>query len=923
MAFRKDNKVKNSFSKISIAQSVLVPGPELKMHECGMPKEMAAELYKPFVIRKIIERGIVKSVKSATKIADRKDLIVWEILECIMKDHPVLLLSTPTLNRLGIQAFQPKLIEGKAIQLHPLACKAFDVDFDGNEIVVYLPLGNEAVHEAQMLMLGSHNILNPANGAPITVPAQDMVLGLYYITKERPGTKGEGSKFYGMEEAQIAYNEHKVDLHAPIQVIVDDVDENGSPIRHMIQTTVGRLIFNQYVPKSVGFVNELISKESLTNVISKVVKTCGVARTAQFLDDIKNLGFDMAFKGCLSLTIEDLIIPKEKEKFINEGYSEVENVMANYSMGLITPNECYNFIINIWTKINNDLTGVLLKTIKEDEQGFNSVYMMLDSGACGSIEQIRWISGMRGLMSKPQKAGADGGQIIENPILSNFKEGLSVLEYFISTHDARKGLADTALKTADAGYLTRRLIDVSHDVIINEEDCGTLRGLVCIDIKKTDDVIAKLGDRILGRVSVHDVVNPETGEVIVMAGQEIREDQVDAINAAKIEKVEIRSVLTCESKRGVCAKCYGRNLATGRMVQEGEAVGVIAAQTIGESGTQLTLRTFQAGWIETGYDSYELKSKYDGVIEFEELKAVDTTDENDQPVQVVVGRLCEAKILNPSTKIELTRVEIPYGSKLFFKQGQKVKIGDTICEWNPYNVVIVTEVAGQVKLENFIKKVNYYTDRYDGHEEKTIIESGDNTKSPVCHILNENGGIEKTYRLPIGSTVVVSDGEKLKKGQLLVKLPRASREAGDITGGLPRVQELLEARDPSNPAILAEIDGVVSIGDINGEYREVSITSEFGEVKKYLVPLSKNILVVDYEYVRAGSAISEGAIRPSDILAILGPTAVQEYIVNEVQDVYRLQGLAVNDKHFEVIVRQMMRKVQISDPGDTTSLKNE
>ncbi len=753
-----------------------------------------------------------------------------------------------------------------------------------------------------------------------------MVLGLYYITKERPGTKGEGLKFYGMEEAQVAYNEQKVDLHAPIQVIVDDVDENGSPIRHMIQTTVGKLIFNQNVPKAVGFINELITKKSLKNIISKVIKTCGVARTAQFLDDIKNLGYYMAFKGCLSFNLENVIIPKEKEQFINEGYAQVEEIMANYNMGLITPNERYNNIINIWTEVNKKLADVLMDTIKKDDQGFNSVYMMLDSGARGSKEQIRQLSGMRGLMAKPQKSGAVGGQIIENPILSNFKEGLSVLEYFISTHGARKGLADTALKTADAGYLTRRLVDVSHDVIINEEDCGTLRGLVCTDIKKNDEVVASLGERILGRVSVHDVVNPATGEVIVMAGQEIREDQVAAINAAKIEKVEIRSVLTCESKRGVCAKCYGRNLATGRMVQEGEAVGVIAAQSIGEPGTQLTLRTFHVGGVAGNVATNNgFRSKYDGIIEFEELRTVDTTDENDQPVQVVVGRLGEARIINPTTKIELTRAEIPYGSKLFFKNGQEVHVDDLICEWDPYNAVIVTEVAGKVEFESLIEGVTCRSDHDEttGHEEKVIIESKDKTKSPVCNIVNEDGSIEKSYNLPVGATVVVSEGDRLKKGQLLVKIPRSSSKAGDITGGLPRVQELFEARNPSNPAIVAEIDGEVSFGKIKRGNREISVTSKFGEVKKYLVSLSKQILVQEGDYVRAGNAISDGAICPSDILAILGPTAVQEYIVNEVQDVYRLQGVGINDKHFEVIVRQMMRKVQISDPGDTLFLEND
>ncbi len=908
------------------ARSVIVVGPELKMHECGLPKYMAAELYKPFVIRKLIERGIVKTVKSAKKIVDRKDPVVWDILEYVMKGHPVLLNRAPTLHRLGIQAFQPKMIEGKAIQLHPLACTAFNADFDGDQMAVHLPLGNEAVLEAQMLMLASHNILNPANGSPITVPSQDMVLGLYYITKPRKGALGEGLVFYGIEEAKIAYNEKKVDLHAPIKVIVKDLNENGELVDTMIETTVGRLIFNENVPQEVGYVNTLITKKSLREIISNVIKVCGVARTAQFLDDIKNLGYYMAFRGCLSFNLENVIIPKEKDELVQKGYDEVAEIMNNYNMGFITYNERYNQIIDTWTHINAELSNILMKTISSDDQGFNSVYMMLDSGARGSKEQIRQLSGMRGLMAKPQKAGAEGGQIIENPILSNFKEGLSVLEYFISTHGARKGLADTALKTADAGYLTRRLVDVSHDVIINEEDCGTLRGLVCTELKNNEEVVASLYERILGRVSVHDVIHPLTGEVIVRSGEEIREDAAQAIQDSPIERVEIRSVLTCESKKGVCAKCYGRNLATGRLVQKGEAVGVIAAQSIGEPGTQLTLRTFHVGGVAGNIAAESsITSRYEGNIEIDELRTVDSEDENGNPVQIVVSRYTEMRIVDPNTKIALTTANIPYGAKLFVKDGQKVTKGDKVCEWDPFNAVIITEVAGKISFDNVIENVTYKTesDETTGLKEKIIIESKDKTKVPEARIVDSKGNIVKSYSLPVGAHVIVDDKEAVKTGQLLVKIPRAVGKAGDITGGLPRVTELFEARNPSNPAVVAEIDGEVTFGKIKRGNREISITSKTGDVHKYLVPLSKQILVQENDYVRAGTALSDGAITPSDILAIKGPTAVQEYIVNEVQDVYRLQGVKINDKHFEVIVRQMMRKVEIEDAGDTRFLEKE
>ena len=908
------------------ARSVIVVGPELKMHECGLPKNMAAELYKPFVIRKLIERGIVKTVKSAKKIVDRKEPVVWDILEYVMKGHPVLLNRAPTLHRLGIQAFQPKLIEGKAIQLHPLACTAFNADFDGDQMAVHLPLGNEAVLEAQMLMLASHNILNPANGAPITVPSQDMVLGLYYITKMRKGTLGEGLVFYGPEEATIAYNEKKVDIHAPIKVYVDNVEEDGKLVRKMIETSIGRLMVNEFVPFEVGYINEVLGKKSLRDIIGKVIKICGVARTAQFLDDIKNLGYYMAFKGGLSFNLADVLIPPEKDDLVKEGYDEVEQILANYSMGFITFNERYNQIIDTWTHVNSKLSNILMKQLTNDNDGFNSVFMMMDSGARGSKEQIRQLSGMRGLMAKPQKSGAEGGQIIENPILSNFKEGLSVLEYFISTRGARKGLADTALKTADAGYLTRRLVDVSHDVIITEEDCGTLRGLVCTDLKNNDEVIATLYERILGRVSVHDIIHPTTGELLVAGGEEITEEVAKKIQDSPIESVEIRSVLTCEAKKGVCAKCYGRNLATSRMVQKGEAVGVIAAQSIGEPGTQLTLRTFHAGGTAANIAANaSIVAKNSARLEFEELRTVDIVDEMGEAAKVVVGRLAEVRFVDVNTGIVLSTHNVPYGSTLYVSDGDLVEKGKLIAKWDPFNAVIITEATGKIEFEGVIENVTYKveSDEATGLREIIIIESKDKTKVPSAHILTEDGDLIRTYNLPVGGHVIIENGQKVKAGEVIVKIPRAVGKAGDITGGLPRVTELFEARNPSNPAVVSEIDGEVTMGKIKRGNREIIVTSKTGEVKKYLVALSKQILVQENDYVRAGTPLSDGATTPADILAIKGPTAVQEYIVNEVQDVYRLQGVKINDKHFEIIVRQMMRKVQIDEPGDTRFLEQQ
>ena len=908
------------------ARSVIVVGPELKMGECGLPKLMAAELYKPFIIRKLIERGIVKTVKSAKKIVDRKEPVIWDILEYVMKGHPVLLNRAPTLHRLGIQAFQPKMIEGKAIQLHPLACTAFNADFDGDQMAVHLPLSNEAILEAQILMLQSHNILNPANGAPITVPSQDMVLGLYYITKLRPGSKGEGLTFYGPEEAIIAYNEKRVDIHAPIKVVVKDLNANGELEKKMVETSVGRVIVNEIIPEEVGYFNDIISKKTLRGIITDVIKTVGVARACEFLDGIKNLGYRMAYVGGLSFNLGDIIIPEEKEELVRRGNEEVERIANDYGMGFITDNERYNQVIDTWTHVNNDLSKVLMKTMKEADQGFNAVYMMLDSGARGSAGQISQLSGMRGLMAKPQKAGAEGAQIIENPILSNFKEGMSVLEYFISTHGARKGLADTALKTADAGYLTRRLVDVSHDVIITEEDCGTLRGLVCTALKNGDEVISSLYERILGRVSVHDIINPTTGKLIVSAGEEITEDKAQEIEDSPIESVEIRSVLTCESRKGVCMKCYGRNLATSRMVQKGEAVGVIAAQSIGEPGTQLTLRTFHAGGVASNAAANaSIVAKYDSKVEFEELRTVDITDENGNAAKMVVGRLAEVRFVDVNTDIVLFTQNVPYGSTLYVNEGDKVEKGKLIAKWDPFNAVIVTETPGKIQFEDVVEGVTYRVeaDETTGLREMIIIESKDRTKVPSAHILDENGELIRTYNFPIGGHLAIEDNQIVKAGDVLVKIPRAVGKAGDITGGLPRVTELFEARNPSNPAVVSEIDGEITMGKLKRGNREIIVTSKLGEVKKYLVPLSKQILVQENDYVRAGTPLSDGATTPADILAIKGPTAVQEYIVNEIQDVYRLQGVKINDKHFEVIVRQMMRKVQIDEPGDTRFLEQQ
>ncbi len=912
-------------------RSVIVVGPELSLNECGLPKEMASELFKPFIIRKMLERGIVKTVKSAKKIVDRKDPVVWDILENILKGHPVLLNRAPTLHRLGIQAFQPKLIEGKAIQLHPLACTAFNADFDGDQMAVHVPLGNAAVLEAQLLMLASHNILNPANGAPIAVPSQDMVLGLYYMTKSRRSdgdnkVAGEGSTFYSPEEVIIAFNERKADLHAIVKVRMR-IWENGEYVVRIIETTIGRVLFNQVVPTEYGYINQVLTKKALRDIIGDILKKTGTAKAAKFLDDIKDLGFKMAFKGGLSFNLDDVIIPKIKVELIAAAEAEVEDVVNNYNMGVITNNERYNQIIDIWTHTNSQLTQKLMSQLSKDKQGFNPVYMMLDSGARGSKEQIRQLSGMRGLMAKPQKSGASGGEIIENPILSNFKEGLSVLEYFISTHGARKGLADTALKTADAGYLTRRLVDVSQDVIISEEDCGTLRGLTISALKKQEEVVESLFDRILGRVTLHDVYHPQTGLLIMPAGREITEEIAQIIEDSPLESVEIRSVLTCESKKGVCAKCYGRNLATGRMVERGEAVGVIAAQSIGEPGTQLTLRTFHVGGVAGAHiaSTSRIEARYDGVLEIDELRSVESTSVKGK-VEIVIGRSAEMRILDRNTRIPLSSGNIPYGATLYFKSGDDIKKGDLISDWDPYNAVIMSEIAGKVSFDNVIENVTFRieSDEQTGYHEKVVIESRQKAKNPSINIVNSTGEILRTYDIPVGAHIQIEDKIKIKAGDILVKIPRAIGKSGDITGGLPRVTELFEARNPSDPAIVSEIDGVVSFAKkLKRGNREVIITSKTGEEKRYLVPTSKQILAQENDYVKAGTPLSEGAMTPSDILAIKGPMKVQEYIVNEVQEVYRLQGVKINDKHFETIVRQMMRKVEVEDHGDSKFLEGE
>ncbi|MEY3193762.1 MAG: hypothetical protein RI982_1558, partial [Bacteroidota bacterium] len=909
-------------------RSVIVVGPELKMHECGLPKDMAAELFKPFVIRKLIERGIVKTVKSAKKLVDKKEAVIWDILENILKGHPVMLNRAPTLHRLSIQAFQPKLVEGKAIQLHPLVTSSFNADFDGDQMAVHVPLSHAAILEAQLLMLSSHNILNPQNGTPITLPSQDMVLGLYYITKGKKSmgdlvVRGEGKAFYNLDEVIIAYNEDKIDLHANIRVKTN-IRENGVLVNKLIETTVGRVLFNQHTPKAVGFVNQLLTKKSLREIIGDIIKITDVPTTAKFLDEIKTLGFKMAFRGGLSFNVNDLVVPATRQALLDGAKIEVEEVWENYNMGLITNNERYNQVIDIWSRVDTRITETLIREMAIDKQGFNSVYMMLDSGARGSKTQVKQLVGIRGLMAKPRKSGSTGSEVIENPILSNFKGGLNVLDYFISTHGARKGLADTALKTADAGYLTRRLVDVSQDVVISEEDCGTLRGIATSALKDNEDIIEPLADRIEGRTSLHDVFNPLTNELMVGAGEEIMIDVARAMEDAGIETVDIRSVLTCESKRGVCVSCYGRNLATGYVTQKGDAVGIIAAQSIGEPGTQLTLRTFHVGGV-AGSSSVEssLNAKFDGTIQFDGLRTVDTINNDGNKVKVVIGRTGEVRIMDVKNDRLMITNNVPYGALLAVKDGAQVKKGDIICTWDPFNNVVVAEQNGKIKFENILEGFTYRdeSDEQTGHREKVVIESKDKTKIPT--IILEGGKDNKMYNLPVGSHIVIEEGVEVKSGHVLVKIPRVLGKLRDITGGLPRVTELFEARNPGNPAIVCEIDGIVAFGNIKRGNREIVVESKDGMVKKYLVPLTRQILVQDSDFVKAGSPLSDGQIAPADILAIRGPFAVQEYVVNEIQEVYRLQGVKINDKHIEVIVRQMMKKVEIVDAGDTKFLEED
>jgi len=913
------------------ARSVIVVGPELKLYECGLPKDMAAELYKPFVIRKLIERGIVKTVKSAKKIIDKREPVVWDILENVLKGHPVMLNRAPTLHRLGIQAFQPKLIEGKAIQLHPLVCTAFNADFDGDQMAVHLPLGPEAILECQLLMLASHNILNPANGAPITVPSQDMVLGLYYMTKERRSTpevpvKGEGLTFYSPEEVTIAFNEKAVDLNAIIKVRTKDFNDEKQLVTKIIETTVGRVLFNEVVPEAAGYVNEVLNKKSLRDIIGEILKVTDVPTTGKFLDDMKDMGYKFAFQGGLSFSLGDIIIPPEKHQMIADANAQVDNIMVNYNMGMLTNKERYNQVIDIWGSTNNRLTELSMKRLREDQQGFNSVFMMLDSGARGSKEQIRQLTGMRGLMAKPKKSTSSGGEIIENPILSNFKEGLSILEYFISTHGARKGLADTALKTADAGYLTRRLVDVSQDVIINEFDCGTLRGLNVEALKKNDEIVETLSERIEGRVSLYDVVDPITEEVLAKAGEEISGDIAKVIEGSAVEAVEVRSALTCESKKGICSKCYGQSLSTKKMVQIGEAVGVVAAQSIGEPGTQLTLRTFHVGGVAGNItEENNLKTRFSGIANIDDLKTVAGKDNDGNDINIVISRTSEIKVVDEKTGLTLSTNNIPYGSTIYFADGDKVKRGDVVCKWDPFNGVIVSEFAGKIEFESIERGINYLVeiDEQTGFQEKVIIESKNKKTIPTLLLKDKNDEVIRSYNLPVGAHLIVEDGDKIQSGKIIVKIPRKSGRSGDITGGLPRVTELFEARNPSNPAVVSEIDGVISFGKIKRGNREIVVESKLGEVKRYLIKLSNQILVQENDFIKAGMPLSEGAVTPDDILNIEGPSKVQEYLVNEIQEVYRLQGVKINDKHFEVVVRQMMRKVRIIDSGDTLFLENQ
>lgn len=899
-------------------RSVIVVGPELKLHECGLPKDMGVELFKPFIIRKIIERGIVKTVKSAKKHVDKKGPEVWDILEKVIDGHPVMLNRAPTLHRLGIQAFQPKLVEGKAIQLHPLVCTAFNADFDGDQMAVHVPLSYEAQLEAQLLMLSSHNVLSPSSGNPILVPSQDIVLGIYYVTKLKKGEKGEGMSFSSYDEVVAAYDNKVVSLQTQI---------NYRHLGKRIETTVGRVFFNHIIPSELGYINELINKKAIISIIAESYRSAGQLKTVKFLDDLKDLGFKHAMLGGLSISLDDIIIPEDKAQIIDHYQKQVNKFENEHQSGFITNNERYNKVVDAWTQATNSVASSLITKLTSHKEGFNSVFMMLDSGARGSREQIRQLAGMRGLMAKPQKSLSGGvGEIIENPIISNFHEGLTVLEYFISTHGARKGLADTALKTADAGYLTRRLVDVAQDVIITERDCGTVHGLNVTALQQGDEIVEPLADRILGRVSLNDVYDPRTNEVVVKAGELIEEELARKISSTNIESVYIRSVLTCETKRGVCAKCYGRNLSNGKMVEIGEAVGVIAAQSIGEPGTQLTLRTFHIGGTASRITAAsKINSKFAGIVRYDNLRTILKT-EGSTKQRISLSRNGAIQIVDENNRV-ITTYKITYGSQLLVEDGSKVEVGTLISESDVYSTPIITEFGGKIVYKDLIEDITYVEEADDetGHVEKVIIESKDRSLLPSILVMDEKTGDQiASYHIPVRAHLSVNQGKKVIPGQILAKLQRDTSKTRDITGGLPRVTELFEARNPSEPAVVSEIDGIISFGASRRGAREMIVTTKDGdEQRKYLIPFTKHILLQENDMVKAGERLSDGAVSPADILRINGPNAVQEYLVNEIQEVYRLQGVKINDKHIETIVRPMLQKEVVVDPGDSIFLEGD
>lgn len=897
-------------------RSVIVVGPELKLHQCGLPKDMAVELFKPFIIRKLIERGHYKTVKSSRKAVDRKDPVIWDILEKLIDGHPVLLNRAPTLHRLGIQAFQPILIDGKAIQLHPMVCTAFNADFDGDQMAVHVPLSYEAQLEASLLMLSSHNILSPQNGSPIVVPTQDIVLGCYYLTKTKAGAKGEGMIFSNPEEVMIAYNNKVLELHAKIKVKIKN---------EFIETTVGRVIFNEIVPEEMGFFNELLVKKIFSGFIYSMFIKIGNEKTAKFLDDLKELGYRYSTAAGISISYSDMIIPEEKQKLITDSNAKVSQILNEHEQGLITDAERYNKIIDVWTHTTNNVAKSLMDKIKTDQAGFNSVHMMVDSGARGSQEQVRQLAGMRGLMMKPQKSlTGQSGEIIENPIVANFKEGLSVLEYFISTHGARKGLADTALKTADAGYLTRRLCDVAQDVIVSEIDCGTIRGVYISALKDIELEREPLAERITGRVAQEDIYDPRTDDLIIEAGEMITEEIAERIDDSNIDSVYIRTVLTCESKRGVCAKCYGRNLTTGHLVEIGEAVGIIAAQSIGEPGTQLTLRTFHLGGTSSRIASQsQVETNIAGEIKFDRINYVEKTDFFGK-VKVVIGRRGSIGILDDDMR-QIKKFDIPYGAELMVEDGQKVKKGHALYNHDPYNSLILTDSAGVISFVDLIDNVTIQqvADEQTGHVQKVVTESKDKTLTPSIVITTDDGE-QKVFNLPTKAYLSVDEGEKVQAGTILAKISKSASKTRDITGGLPRVTELFEARSPHDPAVVSEIEGIVKFGAKKKGSREIIIESLDGSVQKvYNVPYGKHILVQEGDEIPAGEKITDGPIDPHDILKIKGTNAVQEYLVNEIQDVYRLQGVKINDKHIEVIVKQMLQKLRVISSGDTSFIDED